>query len=142
VTPVLLPREVADLLRVPESTVRAMARDGRGPVRIQRKRTKGWRMPPSTVYVGRPTRWGNPFPVGKYGPVAAVEYFRAFLVGEFVPAAEADYRQGERVFYGPAPALLYPGEVAAIFLRGKNLACWCALNEPCHADVLLEVANA
>jgi hypothetical protein len=31
------------------------------PIRIQRKRTKGWRMPPNTVYVGRPTRWGNPF---------------------------------------------------------------------------------
>ena len=34
------------------------------PIRIQRKRTKGWRMPPNTVYVGRPTIWGNPFPVG------------------------------------------------------------------------------
>lgn len=31
------------------------------PRRIQRLRAKGWRMPPSAVYVGRPTRWGNPF---------------------------------------------------------------------------------
>ena len=33
------------------------------PKRIQRKRTAGWRMPENTVYVGRPTRWGNPYPV-------------------------------------------------------------------------------
>jgi hypothetical protein len=33
--------------------------------RIQRKRTKGWRMPENAVYVGRPTKWGNPYQVGK-----------------------------------------------------------------------------
>ena len=33
------------------------------PRRIQRKRTKGWRMPEGAVYVGRPTKWGNPYPV-------------------------------------------------------------------------------
>ena len=36
------------------------------PVRIQ-KRSKGWKMPENTVYVGRPTKWGNPFVVGKPG---------------------------------------------------------------------------
>lgn len=35
-----------------------------GPRRIQRKRTKGWKMPENTVYVGRPTKWGNPWRVG------------------------------------------------------------------------------
>jgi hypothetical protein len=35
------------------------------PKRIQRKRVKGWKMPPNTVYVGRPSKWGNPFPVSR-----------------------------------------------------------------------------
>lgn len=34
------------------------------PIRIQRKRTKNWKMPLNTVYVGRPTAWGNSFVVG------------------------------------------------------------------------------
>ena len=37
------------------------------PRRIQRKRTRGWRMPPNTVYVGRPSKWGNIFHVGDIG---------------------------------------------------------------------------
>jgi Domain of unknown function (DUF4326) len=37
------------------------------PVRIQRKRTKGWKAPEGAVYVGRPSRWGNPFTVQEYG---------------------------------------------------------------------------
>ncbi len=36
------------------------------PKRIQRKRSKGWRMPPNTVYVGRPTKWGNPWKPEQY----------------------------------------------------------------------------
>jgi hypothetical protein len=35
------------------------------PIRIQRKRTKGWKMPENTVYVGRGSKWGNPFSIGK-----------------------------------------------------------------------------
>lgn len=88
------------------------------PKRIQRKRSKGWKMPENTVYVGRPTIWGNPFKT-------AAEY-RAWLNG----------KQGI-VDLGVKPDLLKSiGQ-----LRGKNLACWCPLNKPCHADVLLELAN-
>jgi hypothetical protein len=106
--------------------------------RIQRQRTKGWRMPPNTVYVGRPTVWGNPFSVDKYGRDRALEYFHSYLSGEMVPAdAEPDLRRAEKRLYGEAPATLYPGEIAALLLRGKNLACWCPLDEPCHADALL-----
>lgn len=108
--------------------------------RLQRKRTRGWRMPEGAVYVGRPSPWGNPFPVEKYGREKALEYFRAYLTGEFVPKeAAADYRRAEKRLYGAGPALLFPGELAAIVLRGKDLACWCPLDEPCHADVLLEL---
>ena len=88
------------------------------PERIQRKRSKGWRMPPNTVYVGRPTKWGNPFFVASDMPAhLAVENFRNML-----------NRHDE-------------AEIRAT-LRGKNLACWCALDQPCHADVLLKLANS
>jgi hypothetical protein len=100
-------------------------------------------MPPGTVYVGRPSLWGNPFDARKHGSVAAVEYFRSFLTGQFdlVPRqAHREFRAGERRFYGNGAAPLYPGELAAILLRGKNLVCWCPLDMPCHADVLLELA--
>lgn len=87
------------------------------PKRIQRKRTKGWRMPPNTVYVGRPTKWGNPFKVGVCGTVE--NCFDAFRI--------------------TAPYFDVTDDIEE--LRGKNLACWCKLGEPCHADVLLELAN-
>lgn len=122
------------------------------PVRIQLRRTKGWRMPPNTVKVtrGPGSKWGNPFkvhdvrmlngdwevfrctdgqfsgpPVGFYGTrrealAAAVEFHRRHM--------ESD-----------AGALLRRQAVAD--LRGRNLACWCAPDAPCHADVLLELAN-
>ena len=38
------------------------------PKRIQRKRTKGWRMPADAIYVGRPTKWGNPDKIGDEDP--------------------------------------------------------------------------
>jgi hypothetical protein len=86
------------------------------PHRIQRKRTRGWRMPANTVYVGRPTRWGNP------GKTWADYCMYLYLH----PGLEAEARAE---------------------LRGKNLACWCPLVDengepvPCHADILLEIAN-
>lgn len=92
--------------------------------RVQLRRTKGWRMPPNTVSVARPTKWGNPFSKGDATiPTAkdAVHRFRRWIV--------------DRMVVGPIPP--DPAE-----LRGKNLACWCARNQPCHADVLLELANA
>ena len=91
-----------------------------GPQRIQRKRTKGWKMPPNTVYVGRPTMWGNYQADGSH-PTYAVSCFRHWV------ETEASWAWKGR---------------AQIDLRGKNLACWCPLDQPCHADVLLELANA
>lgn len=92
------------------------------PRRIQRKRTKGWKMPEGAIYVGRPTKWGNPWIPGQwYGrrltPTDCVEAFRLSVRGDVITAARTE-------------------------LRGKNLACWCPLDQPCHADVLLEIANA
>lgn len=87
------------------------------PCRVQRKRTKGWRMPPNTVYVGRPTKWGNVDPF--WGGPIPIAYYRRWLL-----------EQGRELV-----------TMARRELRGKNLACWCPLDQPCHADVLLEIAN-
>jgi hypothetical protein len=95
------------------------------PVRIQRKRTKGFKLPPNTVSVTRPGRWGNPFKVGDDVPG---------LKGEPMDAEDAVHMF--RLFI-PEFAI----EAARKELRGKNLACFCKLDQPCHADVLLELAN-
>lgn len=100
------------------------------PVRVQLRRTKGWRMPPGVVKVDRTTRWGNPFKVGMLDvPDAqtAVARFRRLLAR---PDLEADH----------ARFSLTPERIRAD-LAGKSLACWCRPGQPCHADVLLQVAN-
>jgi len=97
------------------------------PKRIQRKRSKGWTMPPNTVYVGRPGKWGNPFLPKEGGIAGAISAYRAWLKGEYIPQD-----------VGRCPITF---EDIQKELGGKNLACWCKEGEPCHADVLLEIAN-
>ena len=119
------------------------------PKRIQRKRTKGWRMPEGAVYVGRPTKWGNPYRIDR---LSAHEY-----VGLTPDGSEAADGWGARNFaakwavdmfslhIGPMGNYEYGDEELADLhqsLAGRDLACWCPLDQPCHADVLLEVANA
>jgi hypothetical protein len=94
------------------------------PKRIQRKRTKGWKMPENAVYVGRPTLFGNMFTIcGNETAQDVVDMYRAFVMAN---------RRPEN---GPTV-----GDINRE-LRGKDLACWCPLDKPCHADVLLELAN-
>lgn len=93
------------------------------PRRIQLSRKKGWRLPPNTLNVARPSRYGNPHRIG-FCPVCGVTHTRDEAVAEF----EAELSQLSANHF----------EV----MRGKNLACWCKLNERCHADVLLRLANA
>ena len=100
------------------------------PKRIQRKRTKGWKMPEGAIYVGRPTLFGNPWMIGQHvGPAEppmsrqqAVECYRKYIIAN--AAGPERYR------------------LPLAKLRGKDLACWCPLDQPCHADVLLEIANS
>lgn len=112
------------------------------PRRIQRKRTAGWRMPEGALYVGRPSRWGNPFHVGAH--IADSVYFNAFVDG--VPYARdgvVEDRAHALELYAFWIMLRVPftrAEVRAK-LRGKDLACWCPESEPCHADLLLDIAN-
>lgn len=106
------------------------------PTRLQRRRTPGYNMQAESltlnglecVSVTRPGKWGNPHKVGALiGPFAdgprvtpqiAVERYRGWIVEQIVT-----------------------GKLNIESLRGKNLACFCKLGEPCHADVLLEFAN-
>jgi hypothetical protein len=103
------------------------------PFRVQRRRSKGWRMPENTVSVCRPGKWGNPFPVGKPAKDVPAKY-RGIVAADPSQAVEL-YRQ-LIAEYG------LPLDCDIEELRGKNLACWCKAGEPCHADVLLELANA
>lgn len=100
------------------------------PIRVQLSRRKGWRMPENTVSVGRPSKWGNPFAVGVSGPLGRKADNRAGAVGFFRQMMEDPELRA---------AAGYPSELTP--LRGMNLACWCSLDGPCHADVLLELAN-
>jgi len=96
-------------------------------------------MPPNTVSVTRPGKWGNPFVVGMVVPDEWVMkldksdhfHFMKFEYGYIDNAHNA--------------AILFEKYVVPKLdlseLRGKNLACWCKPGEPCHADVLLELAN-
>lgn len=103
------------------------------PSRIQRRRTPGWRIPEGAVNVSRPCDWSNPFRIGdEIGPpnfrddhtpslvitrVLAIELFRAYVAER----GWVDQIRRE--------------------LAGRDLVCWCPLTLPCHADVLLEIAN-
>lgn len=101
------------------------------PKRIQRKRTKGWKMPANTVYVGRPGRWGNPYRAGMfrgYDRADAVEDYKKWMAGGI---------EG-RVFAGLPPTT----KEIRQHLRGSNLACWCPPGAVCHADILLKIANS
>lgn len=88
--------------------------------RVQQRRAKGWRKPPGVVSVVRGTRWGNPYKVGVHAAdnAQAVAMFRVYLAEhpELVDAARRE-------------------------LAGMTLMCWCSPDEPCHADVWLEIAN-
>jgi hypothetical protein len=97
------------------------------PQRIQLERGRGWKMPANAVKVDRTTRWGNPFTIAECGSVAVAV------------ASHGRWMRGEI----PAPGGAAPPSHEAIraALGGRDLACWCALNGPCHAELLLAIAN-
>lgn len=117
------------------------------PERIQRRRTKGWRMPEGAIYVGRPGFWGNPYQAGIAAKMPFLADGTVLTMSESVDC----YRD---FILGGGPTLLesrwHSSRVglAIAELRGRDLACWCPLEDscgrpvPCHADVLLEIANA
>ena len=89
-------------------------------------------MPPNTVSVCRPGKWGNPFKIGEtyaHGPM----WLGGTVTVEDAAHAVRLYRRW--IFHQRR------AENLVTELRGKNLACFCPLDQPCHADTLLEVAN-
>lgn len=111
------------------------------PVRVQLSRTKGWKMPDNTVKVARRSVFGNPFTVADAVEIARVkpDAAPAFVVRCFDRWLRGDRQHWMGVESDAAAAALLDRLPE---LRGKNLACWCPLDAPCHADVLLELANA
>lgn len=116
------------------------------PERIQRKRTKGWRMPEGAVSVTRPSEWGNPFAITKVRDVTAgrdewvvkfgarIWFFKSRQ--EAVMAAVDLFRA-----WLHSPRQERHRARAVLALRGKDLACYCPPGQACHADVLIELAN-
>lgn len=113
------------------------------PQRIRLRRTKGWRKPEGTMVVSRPSRWGNPFTVAEArerglastdqeARQVCVDAFRTWLTGS-----------GAVEDWGPGPDEEHRRRYLASLpeLAGHDLACWCPLDGPCHADVLLDLAD-
>lgn len=103
------------------------------PVRVQRKRTKGYKLPENTKCVNRGTKWGNPFKIGEFlnqnnhdGSHTRIQITREISITHFEKWIKQMIRLNHRSLEE---------------LKGKNLACFCNLNEPCHADILLKLAN-
>jgi uncharacterized protein DUF4326 len=119
------------------------------PERIQRKRAKGWRMPPGAVYVGRPSRWGNPFAVtktfeGVWAVIEPDDMDRVWVSYASQPHALRQAVELYRIHTGPMGNHEFDTDDLLHLrseLAGKDLVCWCPLDQPCHADVLLEIAN-
>jgi hypothetical protein len=110
------------------------------PDRIQLYRAKGWRKPEGAVVVSRgPGKFGNPFTVqaaieaGYPDPARmAVTAYRDWLNGDpWACPFGTDWAERRQIILDALPTL-----------RGHDLCCWCRLDQPCHADVLLEMVNA
>jgi len=107
--------------------------DSSGARRIQRKRVKGWRLPDGAVCVTRPGKWGNPWAHDgtAAGRVGAWMLFELYIRTRRDPWPEWVDQIG------------YPSddEIRAE-LAGRDLACWCPMNSPCHGDILLAITTS
>lgn len=125
------------------------------PQRIQRKRVSGWRMPQGAKYVGRPSRWGNPFRIYRGHSAIGPKWHVAVDSWHHLHASECIWG------YVTSSAPLGPEAAVELFrsvlkvrardegdrlrkwlapLVGRDLACWCPIGQACHADVLLAIA--
>lgn len=130
------------------------------PVRVQRKRSKGWKMPENTVYVGRPTKWGNPFKL--VGDTVYIDAsHRRKVLNKWVYLCQGDVEKVVRLYKCVVTGFMQIGdygiEIDSLkdisvwvkhfrsqefsILKGKNLACFCPITCSCHADILLEIVN-
>lgn len=120
-----------------------MAADRRPtPVRLRLSRKAGFNLQAHShatnglpaINVARPGRWGNPFIIGK-------EYARITPGGRQWSGITGDAEQAVRLYRHYTAREVQTQIEAHRQLHGRNLACWCAPDAPCHADVLLKIAN-
>lgn len=105
------------------------------PIRIQMKPIKGWRIPTNTIYVGSPSKWKNPYKVGDKISLLNVITNEPYEREIDALGAKILFRAKVKSYGKAAEKEIISG------LKGKNLACTCKIGDPCHADVLLEIAN-
>jgi len=129
------------------------------PVRIQRKRTKGFNLQAESkkingleaVYVGRGSKWGNPVKVIEDVKIpfgdkvySVFDIPNQFALNSY-SHTETGYKEAVKFC-----VVLYKNYIKHAIktkalniseLKGKNLACWCGLDEPCHGDILLKIVN-
>lgn len=114
-------------------TARPRIAEKDGPIRLQLSRRKGFNLQALSlatnglpaVNVARPSNWGNPYTDARRQTGSCDRGLLVALFRDWVAKAPEAQKRRDRL----------PD------LRGKNLACWCGPGEPCHADVLLEMAN-
>ena len=121
------------------------------PKRVQRKRTKGWKMPKNCKYVGRPTKWGNPMKIFKDSIYIDAGYRRKIL-NKWVFLQVGDLDDMLHLYWHIVNGTQFMNKDLQYWsdkfkklnlneLRGFDLSCFCPLSSICHADVLLELAN-
>lgn len=113
------------------------------PERIQLRRTKGWRKPEGAVVVARPSRWGNPHVISRVPTLDGRGHYWQIVTDperelHMIRLTEVEARECAVETF--SRTLRYRG-LDLEPLRGRDLACWCPLDQPCHADVLIEIAN-
>ena len=124
---------------------------GRHPVRLRRRRGRGRELPQGAVYVGRSTVWSNPFVVSRSSDFHGLpgSWFVRGEDGAVFHPDEDDQASARRkavelyareVLEGRARTTSV--ELIRSELAGGDLVCWCPSGVPCHADVLLQIANS
>jgi Domain of unknown function (DUF4326) len=126
------------------------------PVRIQRRRTKGFNLQEVSlaanglpcVFVGRPTRFGNPYRADVFGLDLSLQLYRETVNGAWSPSLLKHLSDElcDAAYTGHLAFLArfgreHPGDAAKSDLRGKNLSCYCGFDHGCHVDTLLQLAN-
>lgn len=102
--------------------------------RVQRRRAKGFKLPPNTICVDRTSKWGNPFVVGIFGTKEQCISAHILLLQGNICACTNPSIEKQKEYYWYVSANIYK-------LRDKNVACFCQEGTSCHGDILIQIAN-
>ena len=111
------------------------------PKRVQRKRSKGFKLPENTKCVNRGTKWGNPFKVLEEDKSWVVKDSDNNYWGEIYDNKGDAIDKSIECFSGWIDGKVLIKKLDLSELKGKNLACFCPEGSSCHGDVLLKLAN-